>query len=332
VGRGEPERVVSHNWKDAYESQMAAWRWVRSDFGADWRGYSLRESAAGMRPETRQLITDLYHIEEQKLLDADPYFVSADMVELIEYAAESFEPEPLLHTDLIGMVGYVHFEKPIQMPDKYEVMVALGGFSWTPMIAVNDAAQIPPDGQVEIHMDHLPDFLSNSGVALTLYSVAKLEKWEAHWPPPPPRIPIHHTPWYYGMSFEGNEIDELGARTGVDKWWRVIQTTLRLMQQRVAVRHHERPDRATRRNGIRRGFREREVVVVKLRREKSEHPSEEPVQDANYSHRFIVSGHWRQQWYPSIQGHRQIWISPFVKGPADKELVVRPRRVFNLVR
>jgi hypothetical protein len=59
---------------------------------------------------------------------------------------------------------------------------------------------------------------------------------------------------------------------------------------------------------------------------------QEPESEANYSHRFIVSGHWRNQWYASGQVHRQIWISPYVKGPEDQPLVVRPRRVFSLVR
>ena len=181
-------------------------------------------------------------------------------------------------------------------------------------------------------MDRMPDYLSNTGVALTLYAVAKLESWNAEWPPPPPRLPIHHTPWYFGMSFEGNEIDELGARTGVDKWWRVIQTTLRLMQQRVAVKHHERVDRATRRRGIAKGFREREVVVVKLRREKGEPHGDEPAGHANYTHRFIRSGHWRNQPYPSEGVYRQIWIHPTVVGDPDLPLIVRPRRVFNVVR
>jgi hypothetical protein len=30
-----------------------------------------------------------------------------------------------------------------------------------------------------------------------------------------------------------------------------------------------------------------------------------------------VRGHWRQQWYPSIQDHRTIWIDGFIRGDAD---------------
>ncbi len=36
-------------------------------------------------------------------------------------------------------------------------------------------------------------------------------------------------------------------------------------------------------------------------------------------------GHKPDQWYPSIQDHRQIWIHPYVKGPEGAPFVVKPR-------
>lgn len=44
----------------------------------------------------------------------------------------------------------------------------------------------------------------------------------------------------------------------------------------------------------------------------------------DWSHRWLVSGHWRNQWYPSEGVHRPIWIDAFVKGPSDAPLLVRP--------
>lgn len=35
---------------------------------------------------------------------------------------------------------------------------------------------------------------------------------------------------------------------------------------------------------------------------------------------WLVSGHWRMQWYPSKQSHNPKYIAPFVKGPTDKPL------------
>ncbi|PJE03593.1 MAG: hypothetical protein CK429_32845 [Mycobacterium sp.] len=36
-----------------------------------------------------------------------------------------------------------------------------------------------------------------------------------------------------------------------------------------------------------------------------------------YSHRWVVRGHWRRQWYPSLNRHVPIWITDYIAGPAD---------------
>ncbi|WP_342314652.1 hypothetical protein LIX17_25740 (plasmid) [Mycobacterium avium subsp. hominissuis] len=51
----------------------------------------------------------------------------------------------------------------------------------------------------------------------------------------------------------------------------------------------------------------------------------------SYSHRWVVRGHWRRQWYPSLNRHVPIWITDYIAGPADlpiehrdKVLIARP--------
>ena len=39
-----------------------------------------------------------------------------------------------------------------------------------------------------------------------------------------------------------------------------------------------------------------------------------------YRHRWLVSGHFRNQWYRSEQSHKVIWIAPYVKGPDNAPL------------
>ena len=39
-----------------------------------------------------------------------------------------------------------------------------------------------------------------------------------------------------------------------------------------------------------------------------------------YRHRWLVLGHFRNQWYRSEQTHKVIWIAPYVKGPDDAPL------------
>lgn len=69
-----------------------------------------------------------------------------------------------------------------------------------------------------------------------------------------------------------------------------------------------------------------EVVIVRLRRKSLDETSDgEPVGDVPWSHRWLVSGHWRNQWLPSRMAHRLQWIAGHVKGPQHKPLVVKDR-------
>lgn len=51
-----------------------------------------------------------------------------------------------------------------------------------------------------------------------------------------------------------------------------------------------------------------------------------------WSHRWIVSGHWRNQWYPSSGTHELTYILPYVKGPDDKPLRISTAEVFVVNR
>jgi hypothetical protein len=77
---------------------------------------------------------------------------------------------------------------------------------------------------------------------------------------------------------------------------------------------------------------EKRVTVVRLRRTYEEKPGEYEPGSVDWTHRWIVGGHWRNQWYQSEQIHRQIWISPYVKGPDELPLVINKARVFEFVR
>jgi hypothetical protein len=54
--------------------------------------------------------------------------------------------------------------------------------------------------------------------------------------------------------------------------------------------------------------------------------------DIEWTHRWIVRGHWREQWIPSRNAHEPRWIAPYVKGPEDKPLVVADKTVYAVVR
>lgn len=123
---------------------------------------------------------------------------------------------------------------------------------------------------------------------------------------------------------------------GVAVQRRVLFSLWSLMAQPIATPRSERPSRAYRRRWEQRvtaAPNYGDVRVVTLRRSSGGGQTED-VDDEfgpEWSHRWVVRGHWRKQWYASEGVHRMIWISPFVKGPVDKPLIVKDR-VFEVVR
>jgi hypothetical protein len=101
-------------------------------------------------------------------------------------------------------------------------------------------------------------------------------------------------------------------------WARLLFAAFQLAAQfNLSEQESHHPPRAERRRTAQLGLPERDLRIVRLRRSiKSE---EAPGTD--WRHRWIVRGHWRKQWYPSMQDHRPLWIAPHVKGPAGAPLL-----------
>lgn len=66
------------------------------------------------------------------------------------------------------------------------------------------------------------------------------------------------------------------------------------------------------------------VLVVELRRTESNPSTDTSVEPSSegraYTHRWVVSGHWRNQWYPRQGSHAPKWIESYLKGPDDKPI------------
>lgn len=74
-----------------------------------------------------------------------------------------------------------------------------------------------------------------------------------------------------------------------------------------------------------------DVRVIQLRRLESEpHGQAAGAEAVEWSCRWIVNGHWRNQ--PYKDSTKLIYIMPFVKGPADKPLKVPTHTVYQVSR
>lgn len=108
----------------------------------------------------------------------------------------------------------------------------------------------------------------------------------------------------------------------------------------------DRPvSRQVRRNAERKGAEIAKVVRVRLPRSWRNGQPPQRSGAINFNHRFEVRGHYKffpdttrlgqadptkLSWVPEREGYfRRIWCPPFVKGPADKPLVPKTRRLIS---
>lgn len=112
-------------------------------------------------------------------------------------------------------------------------------------------------------------------------------------------------------------------------WLLVALAFLLLAPQKIALKIASSGTRQLKRQGRRRGH-DGQVTVVSLRVPENRLSSSDK-NPIDWDHRWPVLGHWRNQWYASIQDHKLIWIVPYIKGPPDKPLVIK-HRVFKLIR
>lgn len=109
---------------------------------------------------------------------------------------------------------------------------------------------------------------------------------------------------------------------------RAVAAAWLLMQQpKIADRRPVRAEAADRRIAAKYGYADPEVTLIDLRRLKvPQDPDDEADTPGRiYRHRWIVSGHWRNAWRPSVGEHRQTWIEAYVKGPDGAPILATER-------
>ena len=284
------------------------------------------------------------------------YFVKDEMSDLIMFASNKLDDTDLFDEALIPSdKGFVYFEKPLEIRDVrgrqllVNVLVWEKGFSQKtgkPIMAFtcfNDASRTPDDVAKEIFSHAEQRTLGYKEVVRIVGGF--------HW--------VHSASYEHGevvgeavktidddeansvrnitMDENGNFIDlddeewetykkeKLYPYTNVR---RLIYTYFLIMSQTLTAKAPERGDRAQRRR-LERENLPSEVLVIQFRKTRYTSAEGGEERSVNWSHRWIVGGHWRWQPYkdPASGGEikKRIWISPYVKGPDDKPLKTKER-------
>ncbi|WP_261568241.1 hypothetical protein [Frankia gtarii] len=267
--------------------------------------------------------------EHRRLAGAELYFVAGDMVELAVTAGESLPDFHLEPEDVPAPTGFVVFAEPIGSYVNTDVPPPVH----IPIVAVSWG---------QFGADEWP----RGGVWVTYYAptnFAGMEKAaeQVHGRPlrghERQRLRAARAPLVWeNEAFLGYGVDRkaglkpgdshrdasAGPASTTAPWIQTLRATWLLMNQTHIVEVEEnQPDRAAVRRARRDGLTASPVRLIHLRRATREQGAPADEGGAReYTCRWMVRGHWRQQWYPSRGVHRPLWINPHLKGPEDRPL------------
>ncbi len=277
---------------------------------------------------------------------SETFYVHPHMNDLITAASESLPDEPLLPEDLPTQFGMVLIPGGLTTIDVRGSLLVSNAVMWASfggrvyLTFLTDKYDTKDPHHGDWKYDMLPRYTPTH-----FGQIPFRESLPTSWGPTmliPPEYGVHinyvHRP-DGGMdvvfasdkglsSDEMKEMFDFGERP--DPMLRWLVTKWRLMQQPLTSLVKEEPPRQMRRRLERQNIPDRHVTVVTLRRKAGERQSDTEVQ---WSHRWLVRGHWRKQWYGSGEDRvqRSIWIHPHIKGPDDAPLLVR-EHIYSLER
>lgn len=103
------------------------------------------------------------------------------------------------------------------------------------------------------------------------------------------------------------------------------------MRQQILVPRREQPERHARKRIQKLGARHDETIDVVLLR-KAQRVEPESTTLVDWQCRWVVAGHWRNQYHPTTRSYQLKWIIPYLKGPADKPFKAPSEKVYAVVR
>lgn len=313
---------------DMPELRSEAQNWVSTKSAAQYEralrgGYQHHRPGIADPAESGRVMA---RMETQRLRLAELFHVSGPMMELARAAERSLVDFNLLPEDLPAPAGFVYFESPMDVfapPDRGGTTTSIVAASWGP---VWQSKQVTwPEGGLWItwysDAGHMYDQAEELGMGRASdvsaarrahLSVGRLliDNESA--------IPFSHDPLaVIGEAGQAITYRE-AANTTIDQWTGVLKTIWLLMGQTLASVQDARFDRASSRRETRAGRPQQQVRCITLRRPAG---SDDGSSEREYVHRWIVRGHWRQQWYPSRGVNRPVWIAPHIKGPEGAPLL-----------
>jgi hypothetical protein len=339
--------------------------WLRDGRGLTFHSRMSHDAGTRMgRPELdghpgmmRAYAEMLVEHETRTLANADLYYVTAEMTEIVQAAAADMPAFPPDADDFPALSGFIVYETPLvryERPEGVAVMVD-GRMAYEPSsdgreeIGVTACTWGPYDagGQWKHGGVWMSFYRNRAEILSRLLDDRLLEDIRGD---NARLVPDNE----YGIQFTADKADKADKASmeerlaGVDQpaytsWWaKHLLATLLLMRQPLVYQRTEPVRRGLRRQLERSGCPTGDIRILDARPRRyttvphngepdTQHAQEEEATGRKISVRFPVRGFWRRQWYPSRGVHRPKWIDPHWRGPEDAP-ITHPERVRVLRR
>jgi len=292
---------------EALESQIELWQFWRSELGRTTaKRFWLTMMA--MLGEEGSATADCYWRDQIHVIEsADPYYISSAICELLDSSLDSLPELTLDDVRVPTPAGWVYYALPQRVAELPKSLSHIVGFTW------------------------FRDETAPNALELIFYTrdidTGKL-------------IPLTRRSWLAGHTWrEKPRLQDLGPlephRQEIESshvnMCRCAAAFLAFIAQPLAVTQRIEVSRSTRKRLQHTGLTlEPLVKVITLRRrEYSTRPGSRPV---DWSCRWVVRPHWRNQYYPSRKAHKPKLIPSYIKGPEDKPLKKPSISLFAVVR
>lgn len=320
---------------------------------ADWYGgpqgvqYYANAIALGqqeIRPPgpAERVSAQLAAAETARLRDGDLWYVDEDLCALLGAAHATMPAFAPRASDLPSKVGFAVFAEPIavypaQETRRDDVVDALanirGGDEFRQMSdrLYSDEAQIVAVSWGPTSNPHWPA----GGLWMSFYAASAVHFADL-FPGNPaaaarargmlPKLTVDNEAaiaWRPdGTPPEKFMLTGAQSQHGTLNWTRLVFAAFQLAAQaNLAETDQQKTPRPERRRTEHAGLPARDVRVIRLRRSIAADRDTEQCGGREWRHRWVVRGHWRNHWYPSLGDHRPKWIAPYLKGPADAPLL-----------
>lgn len=229
-------------------------------------------------------------------LEGDTYFISRHMSDLIAKSLQTYPSNPWIPLEAPGVSGLAVFDD-----DGRESLWPGCGMSASWLVRPDDGSVFLSAFEHDRKQNLYPLYMATYSPDGTVDVVT--------WSNP-------------GLEEVSNEIKRDSAAHG----FHIIRATWSIMKEKLA---RVQSIKARTSSGRGRPLKS-ELKVITLREREGNRTGEQFQVD--WSCRWHVRAHWRNQWYPSEQAHRPKLIADYIKGPDDKPFRASLGFIKNLSR